>query len=145
MRGTPRGLFTKGTMLISMGQIVVATGDDKGLEIVGVIQKRSDAVALVKSGALSAKILANAVAAGAMTVAADEEEDDLFETLTDEEEVVERGKAEAMRSVAALASRLGSKMVRPASQVMRPPTAPASKMVGTLDNDAEIEIDIDAI
>ena len=164
-RGTPRGLFTKGTMLVAMGQIVVAEGDAKGLEIVGVIQKRSDAVALVKSGALSANILSNAVAAGAMTVAVDEE-DDLFETLADEESAIgdskaDRSKAEAMRSVAALASRLGSK-VRPASQVMRPPTAPASakvtEMDGLWDNsraastlhatpawEEETEVDIDAI
>ena len=113
-RGTPRGLFTKGTMLVTMGQIVVAEGDAKGLEIVGVIQKRSDAVALVKSGALSAKILANAVAAGAMTVAVDEE-DDLFETLADEESAAaggssaDRARAEVNRSVTALAARLGSK------------------------------------
>jgi hypothetical protein len=114
-RGTPRGLFTKGTMLISIGQIVVATGDEKGLEIVGVIQKRSDATALVKAGAMPREILANAVAAGAMTVAADDSEDDLFEKLADEEDAagggskVERAKAEALRSVAALAGRLGSK------------------------------------
>jgi len=115
IRGTPRGLFTKGTMLISMGQIVVATGDEKGLEIVGVIQKRSDATALVKAGAMPREILASAVAAGAMTVAAEESEDDLFEKLADEEDAaaggskVERSKAEALRSVAALAGRLGSK------------------------------------
>ena len=114
-RGTPRGLFTKGTMLVAMGQIVVAEGDAKGLEIVGVIQKRSDAAALVKSGAMPREILANAVAAGAMTVAVAEEDDDLFEKLADEEDVtgggskVERAKAEALRSVAALAARLGSK------------------------------------
>jgi len=127
-RGTPRGLFTKGTMLIAMGQIVVAEGDAKGLEIVGVVQKRSDAAALVKSGALSAKILANAVAAGAMTVAVVEEEDDLFETLADEEVVVDKKNEDSMRSIAALAARFGSK-------------SSGQKLVST----DEIEVDIDAI
>ena len=123
-RGTPRGLFTKGTMLVAMGQIVVAEGDDKGLEIVGVIQKRSDATALIKAGAMPPAVLANAVAAGAMTVAAADQEDDLFETLADEEnEAVgggnaERAKADAMRSVAALAARLGSKSTTAATKAI---------------------------
>jgi hypothetical protein len=124
LRGTPRGLFTKGTMLVSVGQIVVAEGDAKGLEIVGVIQRRSDATALVKAGAMPREILAHAVAAGAMTVAADESDDDLFETLADEEDAagggskVERAKADAMRSVAALASRLGSKSASTAKTIV---------------------------
>ena len=118
-------------MLISMGQIVVATGDAKGLEIVGVIQKRSDANALVKQGVLPREVLASAVAAGAMTVAAEESEDDLFEKLADEEDVagggskVERSKAESLRSVAALAGRLGSKSA-PVSKTIVESAADAS-------------------
>jgi len=139
-RGTPRGLFTKGTMLIAMGQIVVAEGDAKGLEIVGVVQKRSDAAALVKSGVLSAKILANAVAAGAMTVAVDEE-DDLFETLADEESVVDKNKEDSMRSIAALAARFGSKSGgQKLIEVER-----AAGVMTLRPDDGEIEIDIDAI
>lgn len=117
-RGTPRGLFTKGTMLVSVGQIVVAEGDAKGLEIIGVIQRRSEATDLVKAGALPRDVLAHAIAAGAMTAPV-EEEDDLFETLAEDTEAEVRGgvrqqraKADAMRSVSALASRLGSKTVK---------------------------------
>lgn len=126
-RGTPRGLFTKGTMLVAVGQIVIAEGDAKGLEIVGVIQKRSDATTLVKSGAMPREILANAVAAGAMMVVAEDSEDDLFETLADEESgntdgvsgsIADRAKADAMRSVSALAARLGSKSGASAAKVI---------------------------
>jgi hypothetical protein len=110
-------------MLVAMGQIVVAEGDAKGLEIVGVIQRRSDATALVKAGAMPREILAQAVAAGAMTVVV-EEEDDLFEALADEENAAaggsnaERAKADAMRSVAALAARLGSKSTTSAAKAI---------------------------
>ncbi len=142
LRGTPRGLFTKGTMLVAVGQIVVAEGDAKGLEIVGVVQRRSDATALVKAGAMPREILAHAVAAGAMTVAADESDDDLFETLADEENVAgggsktERAKADAMRSVAALAGRLGAKSGKVAEPKMMVESAADASVHHAAEQDA---------
>ena len=118
MRGTPRGLFTKGTMLISVGQIVVAEGDPrKGVEIIAVIQEKSQAEDLVARGSMSATVLAAAAGSGAAHVPV--AEDDLFEAPEEEEGAVkqevrggvvaQRKMAEALRSVASLAARLGGK------------------------------------
>ena len=110
IRGTPRGLFTKGTMKISVGQIVVAEGDRLGLEIVGVINERSTAETLVKSGSMPREVLIAASAAGAYTTVSSVEEDDIFEG--EEKEEIEHiqapSKNDTSRSVIALASRLAS-------------------------------------
>jgi len=117
-RGTPRGLFTRGTMRVDVGQIVVAEGSPKlGTEIVGVIQTKAEAMALVKSGALPREIFNAAIAAGAVITEPIGEDDDLFEG-SDEEAVAEaeayarggvraaRSEADARRSVAGLLGRL---------------------------------------
>jgi len=126
MRGTPRGLFTKGTMLVSVGQIVVAEGDPrKGVEIIAVIQDKSQAEDLVARGFMSATVLAAAAGCGAAHVPV--AEDDLFEAPEEADGsvkqevrggvVAQRKMAEAMRSVASLTARLGGKK------------APATKLV----------------
>ena len=86
--GTPRGLFTSGSMRISVGQIVVVDGipedqskiKDHPYEIVGVVQERSEARELIKSGRMSKKVLTFALSAGALTQAP---EDGMAETLDD--------------------------------------------------------------
>jgi hypothetical protein len=81
------------------------------------------------------------VAAGAMTVAVVEEEDDLFETLADEDVVVDKKNEDSMRSIAALAARFGSKS---SGQKLIEVERAAGVMTLRTD-DGEIEIDIDAI
>jgi len=119
--GAPRGLFSAGTMRISVGQIVIVEGSEKlGFEIVARIDDLSDAQKLVKLGALPADLLAVAQVAGSKSgVAAEADEDDLF----DRSEVAEasafepsvkggvkgaRRQQESLAAATALASRLGS-------------------------------------
>lgn len=113
IRGTPRGLFTRGTMHISVGQIVVAEGDKRGLEIVGVINERSVAESLVKAGSMPREVLMSASSAGvyAQTQLSSINEDDLFEQVEKEEtSPTERdsSKDDTSRSVASLVSRLSA-------------------------------------
>lgn len=122
-KGAPRGLFSAGTMRISAGQIVIIEGSEKlGFEIVARIEDLSDAQKLVKMGAMPADVLAAASVAGALTVVAEEEEDDLFDR---SEEVAgasfepsmkggvkgARKQQESMAAASALAARLGSNEV----------------------------------
>ena len=110
-RGTPRGLFTSGSMRISVGQIVVASGSQKnGMEIVGVIQDRATAEELVAEGAMAPEILGGAYSAGGITETV---EDDLFEAPEEEVEALEgggRGGVKGQRAFAdarrSIASRL---------------------------------------
>jgi len=86
VQATPRGLFTSGTMRIHVGQLVIVEGESytRPWEIVGLIDQKSTADALVKSGRLSAKLLGVANAAGAVEEEAPK--DDLFEPAAGEEE-----------------------------------------------------------
>ena len=119
-KGSPRGLFSAGTMRISAGQIVIVEGSEKlGFEIVARIDNLSDAQKLVKDGFMPPDVLAAAGVAGALTVVAEEEEDDIFDR---SEEVggasfepsmkggvkAARKQQESMAAVSALAARLGS-------------------------------------
>jgi hypothetical protein len=72
VQAEPRKLFTKGTMRISVGSIVVGEEPQTrgGIyEIVGVIQERSEARRLVKAGVLSKAILDRATSAEESTSA----------------------------------------------------------------------------
>ena len=72
VQAEPRKLFTKGTMRISVGSIVVGEEPQRrgGIyEIVGVIQERSEARRLVKAGVLSKAILDRAISAEESTSA----------------------------------------------------------------------------
>jgi hypothetical protein len=72
VQAEPRKLFTKGTMRISVGSIVVGEQPQTrgGIyEIVGVIQERSEARRLVKAGVLSKAILDHATSAEESTSA----------------------------------------------------------------------------
>jgi hypothetical protein len=72
VQAEPRKLFTKGTMRISVGSIVVGEEPQTrgGIyEIVGVIQERSEARRLVKAGVLSKAILDHATSAEESTSA----------------------------------------------------------------------------
>jgi hypothetical protein len=115
--GAPRGLFTSGTMRISVGQIVIVEGSEKlGYEIVARIEQMSDAQKLVKLGIMPADILAQAATCGSIS-GIQEEEDDLFERPEEESGEAEvsmkggvkgaRRQQESMAAAAALAGRLG--------------------------------------
>lgn len=79
-RGAARGLFTSGTMRISVGQIVIVEGSEKlGYEIVGRIEQLSDAQKLITKGFMPADILSQAQVAGSQSGVKEEEDDDLFE------------------------------------------------------------------
>ena len=111
IRGTPRGLFTCGTMRVSVGQIVVAEGDSRGLEIVGVIKERSEAEALVKAGAMDRNVLAHASSAGQMLSPI--VEDELFEAPEGSEDESEsranKNDLAAKSSVNSMAARFAAK------------------------------------
>jgi len=99
--GTPRGLFSKGSMRISVGQIVVVEGIPEDTskilacpyEIMGVIQERDLAIELVESGRMSKEVLIAATMAGSMadTTMADTLAD-IFEEGEEEEEEEETKK-----------------------------------------------------
>ena len=102
--GTPRGLFTKGTMRISVGQVVIIEGlqrndgdkrADLPWEIVARIDNDSEAKQLVKSGKMPADVLRFATTAGAVETAA-AANDDLFEN---DEEFWEQGAADVRGGV----------------------------------------------
>jgi hypothetical protein len=108
VRGTPRGLFTAGTMRISVGQIVVVEGDHKiGVEIVGVVadpRVSREARDLVRAGKMPAEVLAMATSAGAVCEAPSSDLDDLFEAPAAGdclEQAGARGGMKAQRAMAA--------------------------------------------
>jgi hypothetical protein len=100
-RGTPRGLFTKGTMPISTGQVVVVSGNPAiGVEIIGVFPELRDAEQLSRSGVIPAEVVRAAKSYGLESV---KEEEDYFEAMAEEAEEAEGSKAdqEARRAVQA--------------------------------------------
>ena len=113
--GTPRGLFTSGTMRISPGQIVIVEGDPKiGLEIVARLDTLSDAKKFVRIGFMPADVLAAAINVGSLNTIT--EEDDIFDysaAATDSntesmgKSSADRKKNESMSAARALAGRLG--------------------------------------
>ena len=119
--GTPRGLFTCGTMRISPGQIVIIEGNEKtGFEIVGRIEDLSIAKKLVKNGTMSAEVLSAATTCGTLpTITSSSPEDDDFfdysQAQKGEDELSSKGGAagqrrqrESIAAAHALATRLGS-------------------------------------
>jgi hypothetical protein len=116
--GAPRGLFTSGTLRISVGQIVIVEGSEKlGYEIVARIEQMSDAQKLVKDGLMPADVLAQASACGSVS-GIKEEDDDLFDRSEAPEGVFEpslkggvkgaRKQQESMAAASALARNLSS-------------------------------------
>ena len=145
-KGSPRGLFSAGTMRISAGQIVIVEGSEKlGFEIVARIDDLSDAQKLVKDGLMPADVLASAAAAGALTTAV-EEEDDLFDYSEAQQGVAEpsmkggvkgaRRQQESMAAAGALAARLGSSVARSGAGVHVEDAADLSAFVG-INEDAQ--------
>ena len=112
--GTPRGLFTAGTMRISPGQVVIVEGDMKnGYEIVARFDKLCDVQKLVKNNMMCASILAAASCAGG-GINTIQEEDDIFDhsdVAADQTEAAggkaARQKYESVSAAKALATRLG--------------------------------------
>lgn len=116
--GAPRGLFTSGTLRISVGQIVIVEGSEKlGYEIIARIEQMADAQKLVKDGLMPADVLAQASACGSVS-GIKEEDDDLFDRSDAPEGLAEpsmkggvkgaRKQQESLAAAAALARNLGS-------------------------------------
>lgn len=87
VQATPRGLFGKGAMRIAVGHVVLLAGElntlshvQRPLEIVGVLDSRSEIRELIKLGFLPADVLGVAETAGAVETAAREAvaKEDLF-------------------------------------------------------------------
>lgn len=94
VQATPRGLFGKGVMRIAVGHVVLLAGElntlshvQRPLEIVGVLDNRSEIRELIKLGFLPADVLGVAETAGAVETAAREAvaKEDLFGPDKDEE------------------------------------------------------------
>lgn len=101
IQGTPRGLFTKGTMAINLGQIVIVVGSDRPAgdnrpslpwEIVALIDDKSVADELVRKGKMSAEVLCLANSAGAVETGV--VEDDLFAASDSDEDFWAQGVAD---------------------------------------------------
>ena len=92
VEGTPRGLFTSGTMRISVGDIVIVDGygntnvrgEQMIVEIVGRLDKH-DVKDLLSSGILTRETVSAAKAASSIAVCEEpESDDDLFERVEDD-------------------------------------------------------------
>jgi len=90
--GTPRGLFTKGSMAINVGQVVIVVGTDRPKgdsrqalpwEIVALIGEKATADFFVQKGFMAPEVLGFAASAGA--TGQQVVEDDLFESESDED------------------------------------------------------------
>jgi len=127
--GSPRGLFTSGTMRIAAGQIAIVEGSEKlGFEIVARIDDLSDAQKLVKMGALPSELLAAAQVAGSKSgVTAEAEDDGLFDYSELQEGAAEmsgkggvtgaRKQREQQAAAAKLSLKLGSSSSKPSVRV----------------------------
>jgi hypothetical protein len=95
-RGTPRGLFTRGTMPIQSGQVVIVSGNPAiGVEIIGVVSSLREAERLK---CVPAEVIRSAKSyAGDV---AEESEDDFFEGAAEEEEPEARGGLKEQRKAA---------------------------------------------
>ena len=132
VNGTPRGLFTAGTLKIEPGHIVVIESARPGMthEIVGRIDQKKDAVALVKMGRLPKDVMEAVSCIGVDPEAA--ATDDLFEVAEETPEGAEtqdRRGAQVQASVDRLIHLIGQKKGKAAA-------APAVTAEGDVDIDA---------
>lgn len=99
-RGTPRGLFTCGSMRIVPGQIVIIEGDLKnGFEIIGCMEREDDEVTeLIKSGFLPADILPSACGGATDGAAAAAAAEDLFDRSAEDEAAIDVRDVDSARS-----------------------------------------------
>ena len=123
VRGTPRGLFTRGNMPILMGNIVLVQGNPKmGVEIIGSIESRREAQKYADQGLIPREVL---ISDGNDMNA----EDDFFEASAQDEEAGaddKRGTSEATRAIASRTAAIlagGGRHTKPA------------------DNDEDVDID----
>jgi hypothetical protein len=97
IRGTPRGLFTRGNMPIITGNIVLVQGNPKmGVEIIGSIESRREAEKYAEEGLIPREVL---ISENNDTIL-----DDFFEASAQDEEEIDmnnkRGISEATRAIA---------------------------------------------
>jgi translation initiation factor IF-1 len=116
LTATPRGLFTCGSMRISVGQIVVLEGVPEDIkfcrgrersipyEIVGVIQERREAEQFVRKGKMPREVLAHALSAGNFEEAIAPELADLFEAPAEADDIFEEGGKKGRRQAEAQAA-----------------------------------------
>lgn len=100
---TPRGLFTKGSMPIAVGQVVIVVGTDRmegdnrsslPWEIVARLDETTQIKDLIEGGRMPAEILALASTAGAVDSGANVADEDLFESDASDEAFWEKGVAD---------------------------------------------------
>lgn len=132
IRGVPRGLFTSGSMRISAGQIVLAMGDPKlGVEIMAVIQSRSEAKNLVRQGVMEAAVFNSAQSAGTMGEP-EAEADDVFDRSEEAGDSLGGGGERVARS-------MGEQ--RAAAATERTIAARVQRLLGGGGSNAEVEDD----
>jgi hypothetical protein len=124
VQASPRGLFTNGSMKITVGHVVLLAGElmpvglqQRPLEIVGRLENKAEIRDLIRAGHMPASVLAIADSASASESAQQVAEDDLFESDDSEDFWVQgvadvRGglKAErkAQETAATIAARVAS-------------------------------------
>jgi translation initiation factor IF-1 len=121
VQATPRGLFTKGSMRIDVGQVVIVQGEPYGkyaLEIVARLDSKTEIDNLVKENLMAPEVLSAAVVAGSVQSQVKVAGEDIFESSDEDEEFWEKGVADmrggvkaertAKETAASIAARLGS-------------------------------------
>jgi hypothetical protein len=124
VQASPRGLFTNGSMKITVGHVVLLSGElmpvgaqQRPLEIVGRLENKAEIRDLIRAGHMPASVLAIADSASASESAQQVAEDDIFESDDSEDFWVQgvadvRGglKAErkAQETAATIAARVAS-------------------------------------
>jgi hypothetical protein len=99
-RGTPRGLFTKGSMPVQSGSVVIVSGNPAlGVEIIGVISSLREAEQMARSGIIPAEVIRSAKAHDGAAAEA-EAEDPWFESAAAEEAPEARGGLKQQRKAA---------------------------------------------
>jgi hypothetical protein len=124
VQASPRGLFTNGSMKITVGHVVLLSGElmpvgsqQRPLEIVGRLDNKAEIRDLIRSGHMPASVLAIADSASA-TESAQVAQDDLFESDDSDEDFWVQGVADvrgglkaerkAQETAATIAARVAS-------------------------------------
>jgi len=125
VQASPRGLFTNGSMKITVGHVVLLSGElmpvgtqQRPLEIVGRLDNKAEIRDLIRAGHMPASVLAIADSASASESAQQVAEDDLFESDDSDEDFWVQGVADvrgglkaerkAQETAATIAARVAS-------------------------------------
>ena len=125
VQASPRGLFTNGSMKITVGHVVLLAGElmpvglqQRPLEIVGRLENKAEIRDLIRAGHMPASVLAIADSASASESAQQVVEDDIFESDDSDEDFWVQGVADvrgglkaerkAQETAATIAARVAS-------------------------------------